>query len=122
MQGQWLGEIQGEFNGTLRIELECRERDISGNAYLFYDPVHDLPGFTFSVNISKSAPHVGEVDTIYLYPDGGRMSQDDRNRAEVALKARFGDLPIPSKLNVEFALEGSNLVVKWVAESDAGDP
>lgn len=117
MQGQWMGDIEGEFRGTLRIELDRGEHNISGNAYLFYDPVHQLPGFTFPVSFDVSPPYIAEVQTIYLYPEGGRMTRDDRIRAENILSARFGSLPIPPKLHVTFVPKSENLIVKWEAEN-----
>lgn len=117
MQGQWLGKIQGEFNGTLRIELEHRDNYVRGNAYLFYSEECDLPGYVFFINASIDPPHSGKVDTIYLHPSGGRMTQDERLRAEAILTKRFGSLPIPDKLNIEFFQDGKNLVLKWSAEN-----
>ncbi|WP_363826570.1 FRG domain-containing protein [Sphingobium sp. LMC3-1-1.1] len=113
MQGQWIGNIDGEYKGTLRVELEKRGDRISGNAYLFYDQSHQLPGFRFPLSFNAVAPFVTETQTIYLFTDGGVMSQEDRNRIEAVLVRRFDKLPIPAKLNVEFVNEGADLIVKW---------
>ncbi|QWT15310.1 FRG domain-containing protein [Sphingobium xenophagum] len=116
MQGQWIGEINGEYAGTLRVEVEKIGDEVSGNAYLFYDKSHQLPGFRFPLSFSAIPPYITETQTIYLFTEGGVMSQEDRNRVEAALTARFGKLPIPAKLNVELVLEEENLRVKWYSD------
>lgn len=116
MQGQWIGEIEGEHNGTLRVELERREGRISGNAYLFYDQSHRLPGFRFPLNFNAVPPYVTETQTIYLFTDGGVMSQAERDRIEDDLVERFGRLPMPAKLDVEFVNEGDDLVIRWSSD------
>jgi hypothetical protein len=113
MQGQWIGKIEGEFNGTLRVEIELRRGRIVGNAYLFYDPVHALPGFVFYVNMDDQPPHTTEVTTVYCYTDGGRMTREDRVRAEAGLTERFGSLPIPDVIKVHFKLLEPHLILTW---------
>jgi len=121
MHGQWLGEIEGEFGGSLRLELEDRGEVFFGHAYLFYDRAHSLPGFRFMIRLPKTPPYATEVETWYLYPDGGVMTPEDRRRGEQDLTNRFGELPMPPRLNVEFSLEGADLTLNWsAADGKAG--
>lgn len=121
MQGQWIGDIEGEVGGTLRVELERRGSVISGNGYLFYAPEHQLPGFKFLIRMPDTAPYKAEVTTIYCYPDGGIMSSDDRLRAEKIIAERFGEPPVPEKIDATFTeqLDGS-LKVDWSGQEQFG--
>ncbi|NIJ63425.1 hypothetical protein FHR20_000356 [Sphingomonas leidyi] len=87
---------------------------VSGNAYLFYEAEHQLPGFKFAIRMPDAAPHKAEVTTTYCYSDGGIMSSDDRVRAEKIIADRFGEPPVPEKINATFTehLDGS-LQVEW---------
>lgn len=121
MQGQWIGNIDGDFAGTLRVELEKRGNVVSGNAYIFYDPKHDLPGFKFPVRMSNQAPYKTKVDTTYCYPSGGIMSVVERHKAEDGLLERFGELPIPSSIEVIFEeLADGNLKIDWTTGNQSG--
>lgn len=121
MQGQWIGNIVGSVEGTLRVELERRGSTVSGNAYLFYEPVHQLPGFKFLIRMPCAVPYKAEATTIYCYPDGGVMSSDDRVKAEKMLVERFGELLIPEKIHVTFTEQSDgNLKVDWRAEDQYG--
>lgn len=113
MQGQWLGEFSNEFSGTVRLELEERQGRSVGNAYLFYSHENQLPGFMFNVNIGMKPPFQTEVTTIYLHSDGGVMSQEARERAEVSLTERFGEVPIPATLQVELEPDGDGMLVRY---------
>jgi hypothetical protein len=121
MQGQWLGKIEGDFSGTIRIELENRGDIVFGNAYLFYDFAHALPGFKFPIRMAKKAPYVAEVETIYCYSGGGSMTSEERQKAEMGLTERFGALPMPGKLQVTFEeATGGDLTLKWEGEGKSG--
>ncbi|WP_293701992.1 MULTISPECIES: FRG domain-containing protein [unclassified Sphingopyxis] len=120
MEGQWLGAIEGEFGGTLRIEIERRDDVLIGAAYLFYDLKHELPGLLFPIRMQTTAPLSTTVNTIYLFSNGGRMSVDDRRRAEESLTQRFGELPIPPAIHVSFSENGTNLTVSWTVGDDTG--
>ena len=113
MQGQWLGEFNDEFSGTVRLELEAREGRSVGNAYLFYAPKDNLPGFMFNVNIGIQPPVTTIVTTTYLHSDGGIMTHEARERAEASLAERFGKVPIPAMLEVELKLKGDDVVVRY---------
>lgn len=114
MQGQWIGDIEGEVIGTLRVELDRRGSAISGNAYLFYDPQYELPGFKFSISMSNIAPYKADLTTIYCYPNGGIMTVDDRLRAEQDIVTRSGGPSIPDKISVQFIEnEDGSLKVEW---------
>lgn len=113
MQGQWLGKFNDEFSGTVRLELEERDGRSVGNAYLFYRLEDDLPGFMFNVDIGLEPPFNTEVKTIYLHADGGIMTQEARERAEAMLAERFGEVNIPSKLEVEFVLNDDNVIIEY---------
>jgi hypothetical protein len=120
MQGQWLGEFNDEFSGTVRLELEEREGRSKGNAYLFYAQKDRLPGFMFNVDIGLQPPFVTEVTTTYLHSDGGIMTQEGREQAEASLTDRFGEVPIPETLQVELDLQGEDIVVRYtIADGDA---
>jgi hypothetical protein len=112
MQGQWIGEFNEEFSGTVRLELEERKGRSVGNAYLFYNEKDNLPGFMFNVDVELKAPCKTEVTTVYLYPSGGIMTQEERERTETSLRDRFGLIPIPEKLSVELDLQGEDIVVR----------
>lgn len=121
MQGQWIGDIDGQVKGTLRVELERRGSVISGNAYLFYEPQHQLPGFKFLIRMPNVAPHKTEVTTIYCYPDGGIMTSDDRVRGEKDIAERFGEPPVPAKINATFTEHGDgSLQVDWSGGEQSG--
>jgi hypothetical protein len=113
MQGQWLGVFDDEFSGTVRLELEERDGRSVGNAYLFYSIEDNLPGFMFELDIELKAPISTEVKTVYLHSDGGIMTQEARERAEASLVERFGEVPIPATLQVEFEAEGDDIVVRY---------
>jgi hypothetical protein len=115
MQGQWLGEFHDELSGTVRLELEERGGRSVGNAYMFYDRQHNLPGFMFNVNIGLEPPFSTEVETTYLYPDGGIMSREERLQAEASLTDRFGQLPIPPSFDVELEPQGKDIDVRYSA-------
>lgn len=121
VQGQWIGDIEGEVEGTLRVELERRGAVVSGNAYLFYAPKHQIPGFKFLIRMPNEIPYRAEVTTIYCYPDGGIMSSDDRLRAEKIIAERFGEPPVPEKIYATFTeqLDGS-LKVDWSGQEQSG--
>lgn len=112
MDGQWLGKIEGELVGSLRVELEDRGENFRGHAYLFYDSEHDLPGFQFDLNIEKVQPKTGVADTIYLYPKGGEMTRADRLRAENDIAERFNER-MPQRLHFGFSLESGSLKIEW---------
>ena len=121
MQGQWIGDIDGQVKGTLRVELERRGSVISGNAYVFYEPQHQLPGFKFLIRMPNVAPHKAEVTTIYCYPDGGIMTSDDRVRGEKDIAERFGEPPVPEKINATFTKNGDgSLQVDWSGGEQSG--
>lgn len=113
MQGQWLGEFSDEFGGTLRLELEERNGRSVGNAYLFNDLKHDLPGFMFRLDIGLKLPVATEVETTYLLPDGGIMTPYQRTRAEELLTDQFGSLPIPAVFQVELDSAGDDVVIRY---------
>lgn len=113
MHGQWLGEFDNEFSGTVRLELEEREGRSVGNAYLFYSSNDNLAGFMFNVDIAIDGPFYAEVTTIYLHSDGGIMAPEARQRAEVTLAERFGEFHIPDRLQVEFIPEGDDIVINY---------
>lgn len=113
MQGQWIGKVEGEFPGSLRLELEDRGDVFFGHAYLFYDYSCELPGFVFELKVPKEPPYRTETKTFYLYPGGGEMSANDRERAESKLTERFGELPIPANINVDFVPSNECLTVNW---------
>ena len=121
MQGQWIGKIEGEFGGTLRVELEHRGRVLFGNAYLFYNAEHGIPGFKFPLRLPSEPPFVTEAQTIYCYIDGGEMTFEDRKNAEIRLTERFGNAPIPSKFKATFqVMVDGNLKIDWESEGAAG--
>lgn len=121
MQGQWIGKIEGEFGGTIRIELENRGDFVIGNAYLFYNLNHGLPGFRFYIRMPKLESFVAEVEPTYCYVDGGFMTREERQSAEAGLTERFGELPMPGKLQVTFSgAEGDNLTINWEGEGKSG--
>jgi hypothetical protein len=109
--GQWIGDIEGETPGTLRVELEDRGAGCVGRAYIFY-PNANLPGFLFDLRLPKEPPFKITVQTIYLYTAGGIMTAEDRRRAEEQLKADLGFTP-PAQYDVEFSRDGENLKVDW---------
>jgi hypothetical protein len=111
MIGQWIGKVEGETPGTLRIETEDRGFGLIGRAYLFYDDPN-LPGYLFDINLPKGQPLRARLVTIYLYPAGGIMSMQDRQGAEAYLVSNHGGA-MPSHLDVEFSLVGSDLIVAW---------
>lgn len=113
--------MEGEFGGTLRVELERRGSVVLGNAYLFYAPEHQLPGFKFPIRMPCAAPYEAELTTIFCYTDGGVMSSDDRVRAENMIAERFGEQIIPRKINTTFAeqVDGS-LKVDWRGKDQYG--
>lgn len=119
MQGQWLGDFSGEFSGTVRLELEEREGRSIGTAYLFYSMNHDLPGFMFYLDIGLESPISTQVTTIYLHSDGGIMSQESRDRAEAMLTERFGRVPVPPTLNVQFETQGDDILITYTADDGA---
>lgn len=120
MQGQWLGEISDVFSGTVRLELEERKGRSVGTAYLFYDEKDRLPGFMFNLDVELQSPCKTEVTTIYLYPNGGSMTQEERQLTEQALRDRFGLLPIPEKFSVELVLQDTDIVINYTtADGDA---
>ncbi|WP_370714497.1 FRG domain-containing protein [Sphingomonas sp. IW22] len=121
VQGQWIGDINGQVEGTLRVELERRCDVVSGNAYLFYAPQYRIPGFTFSIRMPDVAPHRAEVVTTYCYPDGGIMSPEDRIRAESFLTENFGEPPVPEKFIVTFAEnQDGSLKLDWSGGTRSG--
>jgi len=122
MDGQWIGKLEGEFEGTLRIELEDRGEVLTGTAYLFYKPAHNLPGFRFHLRVPKVPPHNTRVNTWYLFGDGGVMTPEQRKIAEADLTARFGQLPIPAEFDVTFALEQEALKVSYDWNQDDQEP
>lgn len=113
MQGQWLGKINGELQGTLRIELEDAGPSLIGTAYLFYKADHNVPGFSFELNVPKYPPHRTRVVTTYLYTAGGEMNWDARREWEAALTERFGAVPIPASFEISLALQRDMLRVEW---------
>ena len=121
MQGQWIGDIEGEVGGTLRVELERRGGFVSGNAYIFYEPQHRLPGFKFFIRMPDIAPYIAEVVTSYCYSDGGIMTYDDRAKAEKDILERFGGQPIPANIRVVFTEEeDGSLRVDWSGQEQFG--
>ena len=86
MIGQWVGRVEGEIPGTLRIETEDRGFGLIGRAYLFYDDPN-LPGYLFDINLPKGQPLQAKLAKIYLYPAGGIMSAQDRQGAVSAAAA-----------------------------------
>ncbi|WP_062118417.1 MULTISPECIES: hypothetical protein [Sphingobium] len=121
MQGQWLGEFDDEFSGTVRLELEEREGRSVGNVYLFYAQKDNLPGFMFNLNIGLQPPFATEVTTTYLHSDGGIMTQEARERAEASLAERFGEVPIPATLQVELVLQSDDVVVRYTATDEEAE-
>ncbi len=114
MQGQWIGNIEGEIGGTLRVELERRGGFVSGNAYIFYDPKYQLPGFKFFIRMPDVAPYKAEVKTSYCYPDGGVMTYEERAKAERDIAAKFGGPPVPESIDANFEeKEDGSLHVDW---------
>lgn len=111
MIGQWVGRVEGEIPGTLRIETEDRGFGLIGRAYLFYDDPN-LPGYLFDINLPKGQPLQAKLATIYLYPAGGIMSAQDRQGAEAYLVSNYGGA-MPSHLDVEFSIVGLDLIVAW---------
>ena len=120
MQGQWLGDVDGPIWGSLRLELEDRGATFVGHAYLFYDRCHDLPGFLFPIQITKTPPYVADVKSIYLYADGGIMTQEDRLRTEAHWQAKFGNVPMPASLHVSLTPNEAQVTVDWTAEGNSG--
>ncbi|RYF44301.1 MAG: FRG domain-containing protein [Cytophagaceae bacterium] len=121
VQGQWIGDIEGEFTGTLRVELEHRGSAVFGSAYLFYEPQYKLPSFRFTIHMPNVSPHKTEVATIYCYPDGGIMTVNDRLQAENEVLARLGEPPFPEKIDVCFEEnEDGSLLVDWSKGEQSG--
>jgi hypothetical protein len=116
MQGQWLGKIGGDLDGTLRVELEDRGEAYIGCAYVFYALEHQLPGFRFNLTVPKAPPHSITVSPLYLYSAGGIMTDEERRLAEHGISERFGE-PMPNSLDVEFTTQGKRLKVTWAAPS-----
>lgn len=111
MIGQWIGRVEGEIPGTLRIEIEDRGFGLIGRAYLFYDDPN-LPGYLFDINLPKDQPFQARLASIYLYPAGGIMSAQDRKEAEAYLESNYGEA-MPPHVDVEFSLIGADLMVAW---------
>lgn len=118
MQGQWLGAFEDKFSGTVRLELEEREGRSVGNAYLFYAQEDNLPGFMFDLNVELDPPFETELTTIYLHSNGGIMTQEARELAEVSLKERFGEVHIPATIPVELESRGDDIVVRYMTTGD----
>lgn len=118
MDGQWLGKIDGEYEASLRVELEKRGEFLVGQAYLFYETGAEMPGFAFVLRLSIQPPHFTTVGTVYLYPDGGVMSLDDRLKAEQRLTERFGELPVPPSLDLELQQNGCEMQIVWAAQPE----
>jgi len=114
MEGQWLGKVEGELSGTLRVELEDRGDDFQGHAYLHYNAQHGLPGFQFGLSLPKVPPFTAKAETIYLYANGGIMTREDKLRAEQDIAQRFNE-PMPAALDVSFETEGEILKVEWAS-------
>lgn len=114
MQGQWLGKIGGDLDGTLRVELEDRGEGYAGCAYVFYRPERQLPGFRFNLTVPKTPPHTTTVSPLYLYSAGGIMTDEERLRAEQGILQRFGEA-MPNALDVEFTMQGKRLKAAWAA-------
>ena len=115
MHGQWLGTIEGEYQGTIRLELENRGDGLYGHAFVFYLLEYGLPGFSFQLRLPKVAPFVAQTETTYLYSTGGIMSRDERLDCEEKLIEKFGELPLPATINAEFTFDDSNLTINWSA-------
>ncbi|WP_162184682.1 FRG domain-containing protein [Sphingomonas hengshuiensis] len=121
MQGQWIGDIEGEVGGTLRVELERRGGFVVGNAYIFYEPQHQLPGFKFLIRMPDVSPYKAEVVTSYCYSDGGIMTYDDRAKAERDIAERFGGPPVPTNIHAVFTeKEDGSLKVDWSGQGQFG--
>jgi len=121
VQGQWIGRISGNFEGTLRVELERRRGRIVGNAYLFYDVQHFLPGFQFPISMPDEAPYETQVITSYCYAEGGKMSWPERHEAEKNMSDRFGIPTIPAAAVVNFeVLKTGCLHLKWAGDGQSG--
>lgn len=107
MHGQWLGKIDEDgITGSIRVELEDRGEAFFGHAYLFYAEQLQLPGLRFMLRVPKAPPYEVETETWFLYPDGGVMTSDDRNRADQMMAQRFESM-VPPSLAAEFAMEGA---------------
>jgi hypothetical protein len=119
MIGQWIADTQEDIPASIRIDLEDRGEVFFGHAYVFY-PGAQLPGFLFEIRLPKAPPHRTTVTTIYLYRDGGLMTNADRDGAEQGLTQTLG-APPPHTLNVEFLMEGNNLRVDWATTVPQGD-
>lgn len=118
MDGQWIGKVEGEFEGTLRVELEDGGEALTGTAYLFYKPVHNLPGFRFHLRVPKVPPQNIRVKTCYLLGDGRVMTSEQRKSAEADLTVRFGQLPVPPEFDVMLSLEQETLKVVYDWEQE----
>jgi hypothetical protein len=119
MIGQWIGRVDGEWPGTLRVELEDRGFGLTGRAYLFYD-APDIPGILFDIQLPKGSVAHTRVGTIFLYPTGGAMTQQERQAAEQFLATKHGR-EIPQQFDVELHMAASDLEVAWSA-SEPGAP
>jgi hypothetical protein len=104
MVGQWSAEISDEIAATVRIDLEDRGQGCFGHAYLFY-PSTDIPGFLFQIQLPQEAPFNTKAKTVYLWPQGGVMSQSEREGAERFMTDNY-DGPLPPEIDVEFSLTG----------------
>lgn len=116
MVGQWSVEILDEVAATIRVDLEDRGQGCFGHAYLFY-PGTNIPGFLFQVRLPREAPFSATVSTVYLWPQGGVMTQSERVDAERFMTDNYGG-PLPPTVNVEFSMDGGNLKIEWSTNDD----
>lgn len=119
MFGQWVAEVNDqEPNASVRIELEQRAGGYWGHAYLFY-PNSNYPGFRYHIRLPLEPPHRAALQTVFLYSDGGEMTQADRDRAVDRLQAERGIVP-PPMLDAVFSMEGGQLKVEWTSQDGRG--
>lgn len=119
MIGQWLVEIAGdeaEPRASLRIDLEDRGRGVFGHAYLFY-PGDELPGFFAEIRLPVAAPFKTQISMIYLYPHGGIMTVEERQKTDEFILARGGNPPPPT-MDVEFSMSDARLKIDWSASDE----
>lgn len=67
----------------------------------------------------KEGPYVADLETWYLYPDGGVMTGPDRKVGEDNLRQRFGEV-MPEIIKAEFANADGKLEIRWAANDDGG--
>lgn len=119
LAGQWLAELPSEEDpsviASVRLDLENRGHSYHGHAYLFYSGM-PAPGFVWPLVLPAGPPFSAEVRVIYLYPQGGRMTESERVAAKEML-GREGSPP-PDRMKVELSLKGNHLLLKW---NDGGD-